>query len=289
MTLLALVCFALNSLLCRAALGSGLIDASSFTLARLSSGALVLFFLIRAAGPSNPSPTPTTWDRALSALALFIYALPFSLAYMRISAGTGAFLVFSCVQITMIGWDLLSGRRILAREVAGLGLALLGLAWLTRPGAESPDPSGVLLMAISGFAWGIYSIRGRRSGPPLLATARNFAASVPLCLVASALTLSALHLSVSGLLLAIASGGLTSALGYVAWYAALPFLTATRASIVQLAVPPLASALGIVFLGETVTVRLMVAAPLILGGIALAVAGPRRLPSRPPRAGRDAK
>ena len=124
---------------------------------------------------------------------------------------------------------------------------------------------------------------------PLLATARNFAASVPLCLVASALTLSALHLSVSGLLLAIASGGLTSALGYVAWYAALPFLTATRASIVQLAVPPLASALGIVFLGETVTVRLMVAAPLILGGIALAVAGPRRWPSMPPRAGRDAR
>ncbi len=280
MTLLALLCFALNSLLSRAALGSGLIDASSFTLARLSSGAIVLFLLVRSSAKANSSTPPAAWDRALSALALFTYALPFSLAYLRVSAGTGAFLVFGCVQITMIGSDLLSGRRILGREVVGLGAALFGLGCLTRPGLESPDPMGVLLMAISGLAWGIYSIRGRRSGPPLEATARNFAASIPLCLVASALTLSTLHLSPSGLLLATASGGLTSGLGYVAWYAALPSLTSTRASIVQLAVPPLAAALGVAFLGEAVTTRLLVAAPLILGGIAIAVAGPAALPSR---------
>ncbi|MBK5256796.1 MAG: EamA family transporter [Vicinamibacteria bacterium] len=281
LTLLALVCFALNSLLCRAALRSGLIDASSFTLARLASGALVLFVLVRTSGGARNPVAPSKRDRALSALALFMYALPFSLAYLRISAGTGAFLVFGCVQITMIGSDLLWGRRIQGREAAGLALALFGLGWLTRPGAESPDPLGALLMAISGFAWGIYSIRGRTSGPALFATARNFAAALPLSLGASLLTLSSLQLSVPGLLLAMASGGITSGLGYVAWYAAVPSLTATRASIVQLAVPPLASALGILFLGEVLTLRLLVAAPLILCGIAIAVAGPKGLPSSP--------
>jgi drug/metabolite transporter (DMT)-like permease len=275
LTVSALICFALNSLLCRAALGSGLIDASSFTLARLASGAAVLFLLAGTSEPGSRPTSPHAWDRALSAFALFLYALPFSLAYLRIAAGTGAFVVFGCVQITMISSDLLSGRRILGREVAGLGLALLGLGWLTRPGAESPDSLGILLMALSGFAWGMYSIRGRTSGPALPATARNFAAALPLSLVASLLTFSTLHLSASGLILALASGGITSGLGYVAWYAALPSLSATRASIVQLAVPPLTSALGIVFLGEILTTRLLVAAPLILCGIAIAVAGPQ--------------
>lgn len=274
LTFLALICFALNSLLCRAALGGGRIDAASFTFARLASGAAVLFLLARATSPPNPTPGPGPRDRFFSALALFLYALPFSLAYVRISTGTGAFVVFGCVQITMIGSDLRSGRGILAREVAGLALALFGLGWLTRPGAESPDLIGVLLMAVSGCAWGVYSIRGRVSSPALLSTARNFVASIPLALLASLAALPALHLTASGLLLATASGAITSGLGYVAWYKALPALTATRASILQLAVPPLASALGIMVLGETLTLRLLIAAPLILGGIAIAVAGP---------------
>lgn len=185
-------------------------------------------------------------------------------------------MVFACVQVTMIGSDLLAGRGMAMREAIGLGIAILGLGFLTRPGLESPDPAGVLLMALSGLSWGIYSLRGRRAGAPaLLTSARNFAAAVPLALGASLLTLPSLHLTLKGVLLAALSGGLTSGLGYVAWYAALKTLSATRASIVQLAVPPLAAVLGIALLGEPVTLRLLTAAPLILGGIALAVTRPR--------------
>lgn len=271
-TAAALVSFALNSLLCRAALGPGLIDATSFTLARLGSGALVLFLIARSSLPAAPFSPPVSGMRvAGSALALFLYALPFSLAYLRIPAGTGAFVVFCCVQITMIGWDLATGGRLRSGEVVGLALAVVGLAWLTRPGAGSPDPWGVLLMAVAGISWGVYSIRGRRSGPPLQATARNFAASLPLALAASLISATSAHASGKGLGLAIVSGGVTSGLGYVAWYAALPSLTPTRASVVQLVVPPLASVLGVVLLGEVLSARLLVAAPLILGGIAIAV------------------
>ena len=272
----ALVCFALNSLLCRAALGPGFIDASSFTLVRLASGALVLLIVARIAPPPpDLDRRRSIGDLLGSATALFLYALPFSLAYLRLSAGTGAFVVFGCVQLTMIGFDLRAGRRLRAREGFGLVLSLFGLAWLTRPGAASPDPAGVALMALAGFSWGVYSIRGRRSGPALQATAGNFVAALPMALVGSALGLSRVHLSAEGILLAIVSGGLTSGLGYVAWYAVLPSLGVTRASIVQLAVPPLASVLGVALLGETLTWRLLVSAPLILGGIAVTNSNPR--------------
>jgi drug/metabolite transporter (DMT)-like permease len=277
LTLTALFSFALNSLLCRAALGRGLIDASTFTLVRLASGALILGLLARNAAPSGSGPpiAASFKDRGLSALALFLYALPFSLAYLRIPAGTGAFVLFGCVQITMIGSDILAGSKMGPREGLGLATALFGLAWLTRPGLESPDQLGVLLMAVAGFAWGIYSVRGRQSGPPLQATARNFAAATPLALVAVLVSLGTIQATRPGLTLALISGAITSGLGYVAWYAALPSLTATRASIVQLAVPPLASALGVILLGEVLTPRLLFAAPLILGGIAVAISRPR--------------
>ncbi len=276
LTLCALGCFALNSLICRAALGAGLIDAQSFTLTRLVSGAAVLLIWAgrTTAAPAGAS-SPSQWSRVGPALALFLYALPFSLAYLRIPAGTGAFVVFGCVQITMIGSDLLSGRRLGGREATGVGLALIGLAWLTRPGTGSPDLGGVLLMAVAGFSWGIYSVQGRTSGPPVEATTRNFAASVPFAVVASLLAAPNAHVTARGLLLAIVSGSITSGLGYVAWYAALPSLGATLGSIVQLSVPPLVATLGILFLGEALTPRFLISAPMILGGIAIAVSRPR--------------
>lgn len=270
----ALVCFALNSLLCRAALGAGLVDAATFTSVRLVSGALVLWLIARANHDRSAAAGPVRLGTvALSAAALFAYALPFSLAYRGLSAGAGAFIVFGCVQITMIGAGLLSGRTLHAREIAGLGLALLGLIVLTRPGEESPDLVSALLMALAGFAWGLYSLRGRSAGPPLQATARNFAAAVPLALAASVFSFSTAYLTPRGLLLATLSGAVTSGLGYVAWYAALPSLSPARAAIVQLLVPPLASFFGILFLGESLTQRLALAAPLILGGITIAVLG----------------
>lgn len=284
MTLAALTSFALNSLLTRAALGGGLIDAQSFTLGRLGSGAVVLLLIAAAATPAPPSPHSSSLKVAGSAAALFLYALPFSLAYSRIPAGTGAFVLFCCVQVTMIGWDVAKGGRLRRGEVAGLGVALAGLGWLTRPGVGSPDPVGVLLMAIAGTSWGIYSIRGRASGPPLQATSKNFAAAVPLALLASAASISSLHLSARGALLAVVSGAITSGLGYVAWYSALPSLTPTRASVLQLAVPPLAAVFGVLLLNEVLTPRLMVAAPLILGGIAIVVVSHRPRPLVGPEA-----
>lgn len=278
LTLIALVSFALNSLLCRAALGAGLIDASSFTLVRLAAGAAVLAVVagVASAGTPRAAPGPRAGS-AGSAAALFFYALPFSLAYRGLSAGTGAFVVFGCVQATMLGADLISGGRLRLREIGGLSLSLIGLFVLTRPGQESPDPVSVLLMAVAGFSWGVYSLRGRNSGPPIQATARNFAMAVPLALAAAlAATLAGLataHASPKGLLLAAVSGAVTSGLGYAAWYAALPSLSKPHAAIVQLAVPPLAAALGVLLLGETLGPRLWVAAPMILGGIALAVLG----------------
>ena len=275
LTFAALVSFALNSLLCRAALGPDLIDASTFTLVRLTTGALVLLLIARTtSSASAPRTRVSPGSVALSALALFLYALPFSLAYRNLSAGTGAFVVFGSVQITMIGAGLRAGGRLRARECLGLVCAMLGLVVLTRPGLESPDLASVALMAVAGCAWGVYSLRGRTSGPPIAATARNFAAAVPLALVASAVALASFHVTPRGLLLAALSGGVTSGLGYVAWYAALPGLSPAHAAIVQLAAPPLASILGIVFLGEMLTGRLLLAAPLILGGIALAVLRP---------------
>jgi drug/metabolite transporter (DMT)-like permease len=190
--------------------------------------------------------------------------------------------VFACVQVTMLGADLISGGRLRLREIAGLSVALLGLMLLTRPGLESPDPMSVVLMAIAGFSWGIYSLLGRKAGSPLPTTARNFALAVPLALAASLLDQGAAYTTAKGILLATVSGALTSGMGYVAWYAALPLLRKSHAAIVQLSVPPLAAVLGVILLGETVTSRLLIAAPLILFGIALAVLGRGPTRTTPP-------
>ncbi len=271
LTVLALVGFAANSLLCRAALAGGgrLIDAASFTAVRLVSGALVLFVLLRARGGRYQGGS---WG---SALALFAYAAGFSLAYVRIPAGVGALLLFGCVQMTMLGTGLVRGERPRPLEWAGLVLALGGLVGLTAPGATAPDLTGAALMAGAGVAWGIYSLRGRGSTQPLAATANNFLLSVPLVLGLSAVSMGvqgAPHATMRGVVLAVASGALSSGVGYSLWYAALPHLTATRAAIVQLSVPVLAATGGVLLLGEQVTVRLLGAGSALLGGVLLALA-----------------
>jgi len=271
LTVLALVGFAANSLLCRAALAGGgrFIDAASFTGLRLVSGALMLGLLLRVRGERAPGGS---WG---SALALFAYAAGFSLAYVRIPAGVGALLLFGCVQATMLGTGLVRGERPQPLEWAGLLLALGGLVGLTAPGATAPDFLGAALMAGAGVAWGVYSLRGRGSKDPLSATARNFLLSVPLALVLSAVSAvvrGAPHATVQGAGLAVASGALTSGVGYSLWYAALPHLTATRAAIVQLSVPVLAATGGVLLLGEHLTARLVGAGTALLCGVLLALA-----------------
>ena len=281
----AMIGFAANSLLCRAALGPRAIDAGSFTAIRLASGALILVVIARlAARPRGPASAPGqapgrvrgagSWG---SGLALFAYAATFSFAYLRLTTATGALILFGAVQITMIGWGIARGERPRALEWLGLALAAAGLVALTVPGLAAPDPLGAVLMALAGVAWGVYSLRGRGATRPLAVTADNFARSLPFALVlAAASVLTRGHVTAEGALLAVGSGALASGLGYSLWYAALPHLAATRAAIIQLSVPVLAAAGGALVLGEALTTRLAACSAAILGGVALAVLGRRR-------------
>lgn len=269
-----MLAFAANSLLCRAALAGAHADAASFTVLRLAAGALALGLLARARARPAP-PSRHAWGGALS---LFAYAMLFSLAYLRIPAGVGALLLFAAVQLTMTAAGLRAGERPRALEWLGLLLSLAGLVLLTRPGLSRPDPLGAALMLGSGAAWGVYSLRGRGAADAVGATAASFARGVPLALAALAAfaLLAPLRLTPGGAALALASGALTSGLGYAVWYAALRGLSATRAALVQLSVPPLSGLGGVLVLGEAASLRLFVASALILGGIALAVIERRR-------------
>jgi drug/metabolite transporter (DMT)-like permease len=271
LTVFALVAFAANSVLCRLALGHGAVDPAGFTLVRLLSGALTLAGL-RMARPAPPGE-PARRLPLISAALLFLYAAPFSFAYISLGAGTGALILFACVQATMLAGALRAGERFHWLEAAGLAIALGGLTYLVFPGLSAPSPVGSALMAVAGISWGLYSLRGRESADPVGDTARNFSLAVPLAALASAATWKGAHVSWHGVLLAVGSGAVASGLGYVSWYAALRGLTRIRAATVQLTVPILAAAAGIALLGETVTLRFVFSAILILGGVGLALAG----------------
>jgi drug/metabolite transporter (DMT)-like permease len=272
-TSLAMVAFASNSLLNRLALGQESIDAISYTTIRLMAGALVLWLISFVQRNNTGSKLGGNW---ISSAMLFVYAIAFSFAYLSLSAGTGALILFGSVQITMIFVALRSGERPRRLEWLGILLALGGLVYLVLPGLRAPSPLGSALMMMAGIAWGVYSLRGRGSGSPLADTAGNFLRAVPLIIFLRLVPVSDVHLSQSGSLLAVLSGAIASGVGYVIWYAALAGLTATRAAIIQLSVPVLAAWGGVVFLAEDVSLRLILAATLILGGIALAIAGRRK-------------
>lgn len=271
LTCAALVGFAANSFLGRMALGSGSIDAATYTVVRLASGAIVLAVLTRIGRGSSGELRPPRAGSWVGATALFAYAAAFSFAYLRLATGVGALVLFAAVQITMIGWGLFRGERPRVVEWIGLGLAFGGIVMLVRPGLTAPDAAGVGLMFLAGVAWGVYSLRGRGTARPLAATADNFLRSVPLAAVLIVLAFAGIHADTRGVVLAVVSGGLASGVGYSLWYAALRGLTATRAAIVQLSVPVLAALGGIAMLGETVTLRLAIAGVAILGGVALAL------------------
>jgi len=280
LTLAALVAFAANSILCRLALGARRIDPSSFTTLRLLAGAVVLGGIVALGRSAGADRSPLRgWRRFGPALMLFVYALGFSLAYVQLSVGTGALLLFGAVQLTMIAAALWRGDRPGALEWAGLVLALAGLVALVLPGLSAPPLRAAVLMTVAGIGWGAYSLAGRGAADPLRSTATNFALALVPALVVNATAWGTVHVAPMGAALAVASGALASGLGYVAWYAALRGLSATRAAIVQLAVPVLAAAAGVLFMGEAVTVRLVLCAALILGGVALASVTRRERPA----------
>ena len=267
-TLIAMLAFAGNSLLCRAALRDTHIDPASFTALRIVSGALVLWLIVRWRHGTRAAPVHGNW---VSALALFAYAATFSYAYVSLSTGTGALLLFGAVQATMIGVGWWRGERLASVQFAGLAIACAGLVGLLLPGLSAPPLAAALLMLASGIAWGIYSLRGKSAGDPTRVTAGNFLrASLPAALLLLA-HLPRLQLDGRGMVYAIASGALTSGMGYVIWYAALRTLRPATASTVQLSVPAIAAMGGTLLLAEPLTARLVLASATILGGIALVI------------------
>lgn len=261
-----MLAFAGNSLLCRLALQETGIDAASFTTVRLASGALVLWLVVRLrhglrSGGGN-------WP---SALALFAYAAGFSFAYLSLTAATGALLLFGAVQATMIGHGIWAGERLRGLQLVGLALAGGGLVGLLLPGISAPPLWGSALMLGAGVAWGVYSLRGKGAGDPTRVTAGNFLRAAPIAIVLSLLMLGHAELDSAGVRYAFLSGALASGVGYSIWYMALPGLKSTSAATVQLSVPVITALGGVVLLGETISIRLVLASAAILGGIALVI------------------
>lgn len=267
LTALAMLAFAANSLLCRLALRDAGIDAATFTSVRLVSGALALWLIVRIRG--ERAPGAGSW---LSAFALFAYAAAFSFAYLMLSAGTGALLLFGSVQATMIGYALFRRERFTTVQLVGFVVACAGLIYLLAPGVAAPPPAGAALMIAAGAAWGVYSLRGKGAGDATLATAGNFARAVVFTLVLSAVMWKQASIDVAGAACALASGALTSGVGYVIWYSAVRMLRSTSAATVQLSVPVITAFGGVLLLNEAISLRLVLASIAVLGGIALVIA-----------------
>jgi drug/metabolite transporter (DMT)-like permease len=266
LTLLAMLAFAGNSLLCRFALTQTSIDAASFTIIRITSGAIVLWLIGRMRHGTLSSQG--SW---LSALALFVYAAGFSFAYTSLTTATGALLLFDSVQVTMISYGVWTGESFSRIQVVGFAMAFGGLFGFLLPGISAPPILGAFLMSVAGVAWGIYSLRGKGTGNATLVTAGNFLRAIPFALALYILNLGKLSSDTVGVCYAISSGALASGIGYAIWYTALPRLTASHAATVQLSVPVIAALGGIVFLNELITLRFVIAAVFVLGGIALVI------------------
>ena len=290
-TIVALLAFAANSLFCRMALADGYIDAWSFTVIRLLSAAICLgvimtvyTYRLRRRTPNLDNTSNQTRlilnDKGswLSSMSLVIYALCFSIAYTALDTGTGALILFSAVQLTMIGWGIYKKEQLSVLQWVAFIVAVAGFVYLMLPSAAMPSLLAAVLMAISGMAWGIYSIRGKSCASPLRATGFNFIRSliaVPILLLISINYLDDMGLdnvnldsiTINGILLACASGAIASGIGYSIWYTAMPLLKNTQAAVVQLCVPVLAALLGMAFLSEPLTPRFVVASVIILGAV----------------------
>lgn len=279
-TTTALVAFAANSLLCRMALSEGDIDPWSFTILRLLSGVICLTLVMTvhaqrvppkaqtATFLSSPSPIITDKGSWLSSISLVVYALCFSLAYVDLDTGTGALILFAAVQLTMIGWGIYQKERLSLVQWLALACALLGFVYLMLPSVVVPSLMGALTMALSGIAWGIYSIRGKACVSPLTATGFNFVRSlVAIPFLTIAATSYWLEITLQGAMLALISGAITSGLGYCVWYLAMPLLKSTQAAVVQLCVPVIAALAGVLFLSETLSLRFIIASVIILAAV----------------------
>jgi drug/metabolite transporter (DMT)-like permease len=299
-TFVAMLAFAGNSVLCRMALESGTIDPATFTSVRLISGAIILSILVLLIPKLSKNKTgdlkhfdssnayPNFYTRLcrlcslnqsnwLGGLALFAYAAGFSFSYISLPTGTGALILFATVQITMITFALCQGSRFGFAQWFGFVVALVGLVYLFLPGISAPPIVGALLMVLAGIAWGVYSIMGKKVMNPSQSTAENFIRASLITLLLSLIFINNMSISMKGLLLAVASGGITSGLGYAIWYAVLPYLKSATSASVQLTVPVIATIGGVVFLGEDINLSLVLASVAILGGVAMVILLPKRV------------
>lgn len=279
---LALMAFAANSVLNRLALADELIDPGSFTLWRLSSGALTLLILCWLKSLSNQQETRIAQFKNgfkegnwLSSIALFVYAVGFSYAYVSLSTGMGALVLFAMVQLTLIALAIYSGQRLNKLEWLGLAIAFAGFVYLVLPGLSSPSLMGFVLMSFAGVAWGVYTWRGKLSKQALWATTANFTRTLPILLVVLLLliTFSDHQTTVKGIALAILSGAVMSGLGYALWYAVLPRISASMAAVLQLLVPVIATFGGVIFADESISFHLMSATFIVIAGVLFVILG----------------
>ena len=273
---LTMIAFAANSVFARLAMAENAIGSVEYSLVRLASGALILWLIVHLRRSSAPREGGTL----LSALSLWVYVLGFSVAYLALDTGVGALIMFATVQLTMISVGIWRGQRPSLQEWFGLTIAFGAFAYFVSPGLTAPDPIGTSIMIAAGVGWGVYSLRGATSSDPLGATAGNFALGTAIMIAIAALWFTFEFIweadgktptAIVGLIYATASGAITSGLGYALWYHCLRQLTVTKASIIQLSVPAIAAIGGVAFAGETLTMRTIVCASLILGGVALAI------------------
>lgn len=266
LAVLAMTAFAANSLLCRMALVETDIDPASFTFWRLTSGALMLILLV-----VMRNQKPLQEGNMASAIALFVYAAGFSFAYVSMTTGAGALLLFGAVQVTMISWGLFKGERMSALQWGGFLLALIGLILLLLPNAAVPQLSSALMMLAAGIAWGVYSLKGKGAKFPIEATAGNFIRATPLALVLLVIFWPGGEFHAEGMAYAVASGAIASALGYALWYSILVHIAAIKAATLQLSVPVLAVFAGWLFLDEPVTLRIILSSLAVIGGVAMVI------------------
>ncbi|WP_367109522.1 DMT family transporter [uncultured Psychrobacter sp.] len=304
-TIIALIAFAANSLLCRMALSENYIDPWNFTIIRLLGGAMCLVIIMflheqriknqnKDDENNNNADVPVVLSKRisneqilsdkgswLSSFSLVAYALCFSLAYVELDTGTGALILFAAVQFTMIGWGIYQKEQLSLIQWAALVVAFAGFIYLMLPSATVPSLFGAIIMMTSGIAWGIYSVRGKACVSPLRATGFNFIRSLvalPLLLLAGITYLA--DINIQGILLAGVSGAITSGIGYSIWYVAMPLLKSTQAAVVQFCVPILAAIAGVLFLSEALTLRFIIASTVILGAVLVFVLN-KQIPKSP--------
>ncbi len=271
---LTMTAFAANSVLNRVAVDSGAIDPGSFAVIRVLAGAAILAALVLARGGALPL---LDVRRLLGSGSLTLYLIGFSAAYLTLDAGLGALILFGVVQITIFVLASLRGASPGGRQITGAGIAFAGLGWVLWPAGDlDADPVGVVCMAAAGVGWALYTLAGRGEPDALSGTAANFCMAVPPVLLISLLLPGTVLLSLPGVILAILSGAVTSGLGYALWYAIVGRFSPAGAAIVQLVVPVIALIAGVLLLGEAASLRLVLGAALVLGGIALSLRAPAK-------------